>query len=279
MNGEVYASSMSDRLTRGGPVARRPADIGTEAWFYSDERKAVSGEASLYLRTEFVDNPEYDVSISTDITVRPGASLELTISPDFSRQLDTDQYLTSVESEAAATTFGTRYVFGDIEQTSFSVGLRANWTFTPELSLQLYARPFVTAGRYAGFKEFAEPGTYDFDVYGVDRGAIEPGRLDDVNGEDVFVADADGDAFQVQPGDGGAAFTFDDPDFNFRSLRGSAVVRWEYRPGSALFFVWQQQRDGFENHGDFDFGRDFGAIFREDVQNIFLIKATYWLGT
>ena len=83
----------------------------------------------------------------------------------------------------------------------------------------------------------------------------------------------------MAPGDGGEAFTFDDPDFNFRSLRGSAVVRWEYRPGSALFFVWQQQRDGFEDFGDFRFGRDFGAIFREDVQNIFVVKATYWLGT
>ncbi|MEP0548988.1 MAG: DUF5916 domain-containing protein [Rhodothermales bacterium] len=277
--GGVPAAVYNDRLTRGGPAARRPADIGVNPWIYSDPRKAVSGEAYAFLRTEFVDNPEYDVEFGTDITVRPNSSLELTISPDFSRQFDTDQYLTSVESDAAAATFGTRYVFGDIEQTSFSVGLRANWTFTPELSLQLYARPFVTAGRYSGYKEFAAPGTYDFDVYGVDRGSVAPGRIDEVDGADVFVPDADGDAFQVQPGDGGEAFTLDDPDFNFRSLRGSAVVRWEYRPGSALFFVWQQQRDGFENFGDFRFGRDFGAIFREDVQNIFLIKATYWLGT
>ncbi len=261
--GGVPAAVYNDRLTRGGPVARRPADIGVNPWIYSDPRKAVSGEAYAYLRTEFVDNPEYDLSFGTDITVRPNSSLELTFSPELSREFDTDQFVESVESEAATATFGSRYVFGDIEQTSFSVGVRANWTFTPDLSLQLYARPFVTAGRYSGFKEFATPGTYDFDVYGVDRGAIEKAE----------------DAFVVTPGDGGEAFSFDDPNFNFRSLRGSAVVRWEYRPGSALFFVWQQQRDGVEEYGDFDFGRDFGAIFREDVQNIFLLKATYWLGT
>ncbi len=261
--GGAPASVYNDRLTRGGPVARRPADIGVNPWIYSDERKAVSGSAYAFLRTEFVDNPEYDLSFGTDVTIRPGSSFEVTISPEVSNELDTDQYLTRVDDPAAAATFGTRYVFGDIEQTSFSVGLRANWTFTPDLSLQLYARPFVTAGRYAGFKEFRTPGTYDFDVYGVDKGTIT----------------ADGNTFVVTPGDGGEAFTFESPDFNFRSLRGSAVVRWEYRPGSALFFVWQQQRDGFENYGDFDFGRDFGAIFREDVQNIFLVKATYWLGT
>ena len=173
--GGVPAAVYNDRLTRGGPVARRPADIGVNPWIYSDPRKAVSGEAYAYFRTEFVDNPEYDLSFGTDITVRPNSSLELTFSPELSREFDTDQFVESVESEAAAATFGSRYVFGDIEQTSFSVGVRANWTFTPDLSLQLYARPFVTAGRYSGFKEFATPGTYDFDVYGVDRGADRGG--------------------------------------------------------------------------------------------------------
>jgi hypothetical protein len=256
---EVY----NDRLTRGGPIGRRPADLGGNVWVYSDSRKAVSGDAFVFARTEFIDNPEYDVETGLDITVRPNGALELVLSPSFSTQYDTDQYITAVDDEAAAATFGTRYVFGDIEQTSFALGLRANWTFSPDLTLQLYAQPFVTAGQYSGFKEFRAPGTYDFDVYGVDRGAVT----------------ADGDAFVVEPGDGGEGFTFGDPDFNFRSLRGSAVVRWEYRPGSALFFVWQQQRDAVEPFGDFDLDRDFGAIFREDVQNIFLIKATYWLGT
>jgi hypothetical protein len=216
--------------------------------------------------------------MGAEIAIRPSSALEFIISPEFSKELDTDQYITSVDDEAAAATFGTRYVFGDIQQTSFALGLRANWTFSPDLTLQLYAQPFVTAGQYASYKEFRTPGTYDFDVYGVDRGTIARGTLDEVGGEDVFSADADGDTFEVQPGDG-PAFTFEDPNFNFRSLRGSAVLRWEYRPGSALFFVWQQQRNATEPFGDFDFDRDFGAIFREDVENIFLIKATYWLGT
>ncbi len=256
--GETY----NDRLTRGGPVATRPADISTNPWFYTDSRKAVSAEAYSFLRTEFVDNPEYDLSLGVDLSIRPSSSLEFTVSPDFSTEFDTDQYLTAVDDEAAEATFGTRYVFGDIEQTSFSLGLRANWTFTPDLTLQLFARPFITAGRYSGFKQLSEPGTYDFDVYGRDTGTL-------IEREDEF---------EVIPGDGGEVFSFDKPDFNFRSLRGSAVVRWEYRPGSAIFFVWQQQRDGFEPFGDFDLDRDFGAIFREDVQNIFLVKATYWLG-
>lgn len=62
------------------------------------------------------------------------------------------------------------------------------------------------------------------------------------------------------------------------TLRGNAVLRWEYRPGSALFMVWQQERSGFEPIGDFDFRRDVGDIFRTVPTNVFLIKATYWIG-
>src|SRR5690606_7204835 len=149
-----------------------PADVAFNPWIYSDSRKAVAVSGWGYFRTEFIENAEFDRDFGFDATVRAGSSLTLTLSPEFSHQLDPDQFLTSVEDEAAAATFGTRYVFGDIEQTALSLGLRAGWTFTPDLSLQLYARPFVATGRYAGFKEFRAPGTYDFDVYGRDKGAI-----------------------------------------------------------------------------------------------------------
>ena len=257
------AEVTNDRLTRGGPLAKRPADIGFNPWIYSDDRKAVSGSAYMYLRTEFNDEPEFDRNFGLDVTVRPSDRLDVTLSPNFSSELDTDQYVTRVDDGAAAETFGSRYVFANIRQRSFSLGLRANWTFTPELSLQLFARPFITAGQYSSFKELAAPGTYDFTVYGEDAGAI---------------SEAEDGGFRIEPGDGGEAFTIGDPDFNFRSLRGNAVLRWEYRPGSTLFVVWQQQRNGFEPFGDFDLDRDFGAIFREDVSNVFLVKLSYWLG-
>jgi hypothetical protein len=75
-----------------------------------------------------------------------------------------------------------------------------------------------------------------------------------------------------------AAFRFDDPNFNVRSLRGNAVLRWEYRPGSTLFFVWQQERSGSEPIGDFAFRRDAAEILAAPATNVLLIKATYWLG-
>ncbi|MCG6989890.1 MAG: DUF5916 domain-containing protein, partial [Gemmatimonadetes bacterium] len=101
-------------------------------------------------------------------------------------------------------------------------------------------------------------------VYGSDRGTIT----------------RSGASYIVDPDGSGAApsFAFFNPDFNVRSLRGNAVLRWEYRPGSAIYMVWQQQRSGYVPTGDFVFGRDVRGVFATRATNIFLVKATYWIG-
>ena len=68
-------------------------------------------------------------------------------------------------------------------------------------------------------------------------------------------------------------------DSEFYSLQGNAVLRWEYRPGSTLFFVWQQDRSDF-NSGEVQFEPFQGFIntFRNDPINIFLLKFSYWFG-
>ena len=86
--------------------------------------------------------------------------------------------------------------------------------------------------------------------------------------------------YTIDPDGAGSApnFTFGNPDFNLRSLRGTGVLRWEYRPESTLYFVWTQERDDFDQFGDFNFSRDRSALFRDRPTNIFQIKGTYWIG-
>ena len=86
--------------------------------------------------------------------------------------------------------------------------------------------------------------------------------------------------YTIDPDGTGAAspFVVDNPDFNVRSLRGTAVLRWEYRPGSTVYFVWTQVREGFDQFGNFEFSRDRSALFRDRPTNVFQVKATYWLG-
>jgi hypothetical protein len=71
---------------------------------------------------------------------------------------------------------------------------------------------------------------------------------------------------------------FDNPDFNFHSLRGNAVLRWEFRPGSTAYFVWTQSRVDEEPTGRFQLGRSFGRLLAADADNIFLVKVAYRFG-
>ncbi|HEX6433266.1 MAG TPA: hypothetical protein VFZ87_03460, partial [Gemmatimonadales bacterium] len=83
---------------------------------------------------------------------------------------------------------------------------------------------------------------------------------------------------EINPGDGGAAFTIPQQDFTIRSLRANAVLRWEWRPGSTLFLVWQQNRENDESFGNLRLGRDVDALFSGGTsRNVIAVKASYWL--
>jgi hypothetical protein len=172
------------------------------------------------------------------------------------------------QRDATATLFGgSRYVFGYVTTRQMSLETRVNWTMRPTVTLQLYAQPFFASGDYSAFGEYAAPRTHTQLNYGVDVGTLTRNAADA-----TYTADPDG------PSGPAPAFTFGDPNFTSRSLRGTAVLRWEYRPGSTMFFVWTQQRSGDASFGDFSFKRDYTALLGDRPDNVFLVKATYWLG-
>jgi hypothetical protein len=176
--------------------------------------------------------------------------------------------VTTVEDPTAEAFFGTRTVFADLDQETLSMDTRVDWTFSPTMSLELFVQPLVSSSDFSRFKEFARPRTLQKLVYGEDVGTV---REEAVGETRAFFVDPDG------PGPA-AEFSFEDPDFNFRSLRGNLVFRWEYLPGSTLFLVWTQDRNSTLARGDFDLGRDVDALLDADPDNIFLVKLTYWLG-
>jgi hypothetical protein len=151
-----------------------------------------------------------------------------------------------------------------MDQRTLSMDTRLNLTFTPNLTLELFAQPLISSAQYGDFREFVAPRRLEKATYGRDVGTIS-------------VSDA---TRTVDPDGTGpaAAFTFTDPSFNFRSLRGNAVLRWEYRPGSTLFFVWTQSRSHQAPTGSMDLSRDLDALLQAPSDNIFLLKISYWLG-
>jgi hypothetical protein len=132
-------------------------------------------------------------------------------------------------------------VLGRLHQTTTAVTLRLSYTLTPTLSLQLYGQPFASAGHYENYKELVD------------------GR-----------ASSHSDRYAPYAYAGNA-------DFTVLSFRTTNVLRWEYRPGSALFVVWQQGREGFRPDSQFRFGRDYGDIFSTPASNTVLVKLSYWL--
>ena len=158
-------------------------------------------------------------------------------------------------------TFGVRYIFGDFLQKTISSVVTLNWTFTPKLSLQLYLQPFIAVGEYEKFKELARPESYEYNTYGEGDSTVSYG----------------GGVYSVDPDGTGPSpsFDFSNPDFNFKSLRGTVVLRWEYLPGSLIYFVWTQSRADYAHPGEFQFGRDMSDLFTAPGDNIFLIKISY----
>ena len=85
----------------------------------------------------------------------------------------------------------------------------------------------------------------------------------------LYTVDPDGAAGPA------AEFAFGNPDFNYKSMRGTVVLRWEYRPGSLIYFVWTQNRADYANPGNLQIGRDLRALFAAPGDNIFLLKVSY----
>jgi hypothetical protein len=258
--------TLDDRLTRGGPVVRRDGTTTLYASVSTDSRRTVSvGTNPRYGRN---DAGPTSWSANLDVNVRPASSVSIAAGPAYSLSRSPYQYVTDVDDATATAFYGRRYVFSDLEQRTLSMNTRLNVTFTPTLSFELFAQPFVSSARFTNFKEFAAPRQRDRVEYGRDAGTIaETGA----ESEPTYTVDPDG----AGPA---SAFTFDNPNFNFRSLRGNAVLRWEYRPGSTLFVVWTQDRSDRQKVGDFRFGRDSDALFDAAPNNIFLVKINYWLG-
>jgi Domain of unknown function (DUF5916) len=273
-NGGVNLSfshaARDDRLTRGGPLAASPASYGVSAYVNSDSRRPLTFSANGYAGGDAGGGWQRDAGLS--IGYRPRPSLRVSVGPSINVLRDPDQYLATAEDASATDTYGARYVFGRLHQTTFSLNTRVDWTFTPTLSLQLFAQPFVAAGDFRDFREFTTPGRSEYAVYGQDRGTVC------AFGGTYLIDPTQAAPCPASADEAEGMLSLDNPDFNIRSLRGNAVLRWEYRPGSALFFVWQQERSGFEPLGDFRAGRDVGRLFREPARNVFLVKATYWIG-
>ncbi|HLA69544.1 MAG TPA: DUF5916 domain-containing protein, partial [Bacteroidota bacterium] len=257
--------TISNRNTRGGPLMLTLPGREFFGGLETDSRKDVVVSLSVfsYSRT---NEPSWGIDAS--IEWKPSPNVSISAGPYFNRDRSATQYVGAFDDPLATATYGKRYAFAVLDQTTVGASLRVNWTFTPQLSLQLFMQPLISAGDFHDFKEFKKPRTYDFMRYGDEGSTL------------AEIRDAEGNLteYQADPDGSGTAapITFANPDFNFTSIRGNAVLRWEYRPGSTLYLVWTRSSSGYLNDGRFRFGRSFDQLFEGSADNILMLKFNYW---
>ena len=256
--GGVNRSRWSTDALRGGRTLRADqslynyfvmnTDKRKSVWFYFNSygsRNATSGflDGLLELSATIQARPNLDVSVGSSVYARKDPLQYIDEVPDLDDQ--------------------SHFVFGRIHQTQASLTLRVNWTFSPHLALQAYAQPFIAAGRFDELKDVDAPGARAY----ADRFAV-------LGSSDYQLSDG---TYHVMRN--GQSYSFDQPDFNFRQLRSTVVLRWEYLPGSNVFAIWSHGRTSDTlDDGRFRFGRDLGDLGRAASENIVMIKVNYWIG-
>ncbi len=260
-----YFPEYNDKyITRGGVWAKHPRAYFINWSVSTDSRKDLSFYGSL----QYGRSTRRFWSLNSGITWKPNTRLLVQVSPEYMYDETEAFYLDHFSDPTATNTHGQRYIFGEVVQHSLSLSTRVNFTFSPTLSLQLYTQPLIFAIDYFDYKELAESGTFKFNIYGDD-------------GQSTVSIDEEAREVSADPdGPGGPADTlyFGTGDFNFKSLKVNAVLRWEFRPGSVFYLAWTQERvDNDEYTGAFDPGPNTRALFGRRPDNILLLKFTYWL--
>jgi hypothetical protein len=226
-------------------------------FFYSDERKKFVIGINPIWRKGLASDLDTR-SLNLNFNYRPTNALSLSVSPGIEHNRNNLQYVDSREAEGQP-----KYIVGQINQTTARISVRATYMITPNLSIQYWGQPFGTAGEYSNYKVIADAGSSSLEqlYYPISSASME------LNNDEYLVD---------ENRDGSHDFVFAKPDFNFGQFRSNMVIRWEYIPGSTVFLVWTQEKNGaFYDHENSALHDRYSFDFPDRPYNIFLVKYTY----
>lgn len=259
-------SSYSNRRTRGGPLTFNPPSINYVINASTDSRNPLVFQLTGQQVKSDAGNFVY---LRAYAEYRPAPNFSCSFGPSLNRELIKGQWVGAYADAAAAGTFGKRYLFANMDQTTISANIRFNWIISPTLSIQAYFQPLISSGNYYDYKSLRNAKSFDFDSYGTAGSTIKESKSS--SGNTTYTVDSDGDG-------NAKSYSFSNPDFSIASLRGNVVLRWEFNPGSTLYFVWTQSRSEYDAIGDFQFDRSMERIYNSRPDNIFMVKFSYWWG-
>jgi hypothetical protein len=231
-----------DRTARGGPAVRQ--DAYTSPWLSinGDDRKAIVPYFSAnYFESSAKRN--WSVNVSPELDFKAMGRFSAVLAMSWSHNVSDNQWYGNFTDNADLL----HYTFAHLDQKTTALTARFNYTFTPNLSLQTYAQPFISKGTYSNVRQLsANPRADNYDD-----------RYAPYNDPSV---------------------TSDPGGFNFKAFASNVVMRWEYNPGSTVFLVWNQGRQGYNGaEGSQAYRGDVRDLFALHPANTFLIKVSYWL--
>lgn len=256
-NGSLFAAvqlpGTSDDITRGGPLM----DLGwaSEIIATASTPNGRAKQLSASFEADLSPTLRRGVLASMSLSARLRPNVRLDVGPSLKAIASRRQYVTTIDDDSNADTFGSRYVFGSISQREAAIDLRATWSLSPDLVFTLYAQPFASVGRYDDLGELVAASSGQVRSYGPTVHRMDGTR---------------------SIADGMQHFTIAEPDFTVVALRSTAVLRWELKPGSTLFVVWQQSRGGAGETVAHPLHDVVGDVVNGPAVHTVAVKLSYW---
>lgn len=145
-----------DRETRGGPLVLIP--IGQSWWFWlnTDSRKWWQINPSI----EGGDTKDGHYNYyGLWLELHPKSNIEFSGGPGFMRSDGVSRWLDSLTNENGRRTGD---IFGEQHVRRFDVTIRGTYTFSKDLTLQIYAQPFMAAVDFRNFKKLIPPDKFEY---------------------------------------------------------------------------------------------------------------------
>lgn len=248
---------MSVSLTRGGPLMGRAPGWNTQISLGNRAAAQTRLSASTTLATN--DDGLSQARVIGAVSFRPDPRWQVSAEPFYEAVTEPQQYVQTMGG-GRPETYGSRYIFGFIDRTTVSTRFRLGYTVRPDMNLDVYAEPFAASGHYYDYGELLAPRSRERLRYGTGGTSL----VINEDGSQTVTAD-------------GQTFTLRNRDFNSLSYRSNVVLRWEWRPGSTLFVVWQQSLSTTEVTGEPVGVADMFRSVTSPGPNFFVVKTTFWI--
>jgi len=223
---------------RGGPSVRQSPKWSARGDLSGDARRSIVPSATI-ITGGGDEGRSFFTEMNAGASLRMGARFSTSIVAAYNLGVNDQQWVGNFGALLSDTT---HYTFARLDQRTLAIVTRLNWTATPTVSFQFYGQPFISTGAYSNWRELDSPR-----------------------------AESYASRFRAYGGGSTPA------GFNVKQFNSNAVVRWEFRPASVLFLVWQQGRAQSNiNAGTFEASRDVNDLFAAPPQNTLLLKLSYW---